>query len=192
MASVPTDAGKIIKDRVSGGNDAVSSLAQYDYHPLAFWALIRGRHYMTLLIHVTTILVTLFVAPLKTGLLQVTQDDAGWIIDISGGISAILIFLYSLIVVCCVGMFCRLLNQPTGLKWEPASLASQFTLLNNLNYRQAFAGTEFLTAYQAQIKARTWGPMYGVLRLGYWQQGKNGPIVHGIRFLQGEPRFFIT
>ncbi|KAH8716878.1 hypothetical protein GQ44DRAFT_624679 [Phaeosphaeriaceae sp. PMI808] len=184
MASVPIDSSKTPKDQVSGRSDAVGTLSQYDYDVRAIGPLVKGRHYMTLLIHITALLASFLLAPLKAGLLQVTWDGTGWTTDISGGISAILIFIYSMIIICVIGMFFNLLNRPTGLKWEPASLASQLALLNNLNCRQAFKGTEFLNGYKVLKNARSWGPKYGVLRLGYWKQGEDGPVVHGIRFLK--------
>jgi hypothetical protein len=145
--------------------------------------MIKHGHYISFLIHFTAYIVPV-VGPLKSGLLQVSKDRSGYAVDVSGGIAAILILVYTMIIISVVGMFRVLFKRPTGLKWEAASLASQIALLNHLNNRQAFTGTEFAASTASQIREKE--KSYGMLRLGYWEHDRDGSIIHGIRFIQGE------
>ncbi|KAF2013037.1 hypothetical protein BU24DRAFT_465372 [Aaosphaeria arxii CBS 175.79] len=181
MASVPVDSTGNSHGKVA--DVTVSTLAQYDNDPSAIPAMIKGGHYLTLFVHLTTLITLFLMTPLKSGLLQITESETGWAVDVSAGVAVILIFLYLLLIVSTVGMFFKLYNRQTGLKWEPAALASQIALLQHINCRKAFAGSEFFNFLQAQRAARGWSKKFGVLRLGYWRQGETGPIVHGIRFI---------
>ena len=186
MASVSTSALNGTNDRASRAMYTLSNLSYFDFSITGIVSLIRNGYATTPLVQIVLILTTIFLAPLKTGLLQLTQDEAGWDIHINKVIAYLLISIYTILLISVAVVFFRLLGTQTGLKWDPASLAAQLGLIKHMNSLDAFSGSEFCTRLEAKRRSSRWGQQFGTLRLGYWRHTETEAIVHGIRFVGGE------
>lgn len=99
--------------------------------------------------------------------------------------------LYLLLISSTVSLVIKLRHATTGLKWDPASLASQLTLLTYFDPYDFFIGLEHggwhienKTDKQIRRQLTDWGLReFGALRLGYWRHRPPGTVVHGIRIL---------
>jgi hypothetical protein len=189
MAAVPVSSSKSRKDRASRSMHEYSVMSFFDLSPSSIISLIRQGHTMVPLVNITNILTSILLVPFKAGLLQITTDNLGWQVEVIDVFAFILLGLYGMLTFCVVGIFFYFINTQTGLKWEPASLAAQLTLLKHMNSTQAFRGMEYCTRLQMNRLASTWENRFGVLRLGYFRctdgQGKE-TTVHGIRFIKSK------
>lgn len=103
-------------------------------------------------------LATLFTIPLLSCVYQ-TRLYSAWTWTVVQPISWTLIILYFLMAVAILLLAFRLRNRPTGLKWDPVSLADIFVLLRRSNVAANFEGSEVRAI---SIPSRP-------ASLGYWQ-----------------------
>ncbi|KAM5345765.1 hypothetical protein ACJ41O_011626 [Fusarium nematophilum] len=71
----------------------------------------------------------------------------------------------------------------TGLKWNPAPLASQLSLLQGSDMFDVFEGIDYSKLMPLKDAVKWWPEDGLILRLGYWRQQGTNNIVHGVRFL---------
>lgn len=148
--------------------------------------LISDRHWLALSLWMLLGVVTFTIPPLKTWFMQVVQDDTGWGVEVSTGVGHFLIGLYSIIAFLTAGMICRLAGKPTGLRWNPSSLAARISLLqdSNLSNLRACEGLESDKPREFRLWIREWTRHYGGMRLGYWRHKRDHSIIHCIRFIK--------
>lgn len=115
-----------------------------------------------------------FITPLKSTFLvpKTGENGAIYIVVTRGGIA--LISLYTVIFVTILSIMIRLWGRPTGLRWDPVSIADQIALFYGSNILQGFRGLDL--ADQKEMKSRLKDRRY---LLGYWLKG-NGELWYGI------------
>ena len=177
MAGVPIGPDKSLKRIVASNNMA---LARYSARDST-----RCKDWTTLLVDITQGMVVILLIPSKAAFLQVEQTDKGWSVQVSFFFGCVAASLYILLISSTLFLLIQLRHITTGLKWDPASLASQFTLLTYFDPLNFFKGLEFeWKLKETRRRTKIWGLSdYGALRLGYWKHRKSGCIVHGIRIL---------
>jgi hypothetical protein len=185
MASVPVPSNK------KTSRFTFQTMCGINLISIADWTLpdlFKYRYWVALVVTSTSSLSGLFLTPVKAGFLEVTKDDVngGWIISISLVFAAIAIFIYLLLIVSVVSIFAGLHSVTTGLKWEPASIASQLAMLHMFEFQQAFTGAEFIPGGQIRKNIRMWTYEFGILRLGYWRNVRTGKVIHGLRLVKGQ------
>jgi hypothetical protein len=86
--------------------------------------VLRYRYWVALVVDSTFKVSGFLLVPVKAGLLQVTQDNenGGWTVNIPFRLPRFLRF-YALLAISVLSILFGLNNVPTGLKWEPASIA---------------------------------------------------------------------
>lgn len=152
--------------------------------------LAKGRHWTAISVSVFGVGIPLVLVAIKSGLLQITEDQAGWGITVDPKIGYAIIALYSTLCLTSLAVLIQLWNRRTGLKWNPCSLASQLSLVQASNVFQAFEGMEFCSWLMAAWRTRSWPSRYGYLRIGYWKYTKetsndqSEKLFHGIRFMR--------
>lgn len=111
------------------------------------------------------------IQPLKAGLLNTTED--GTVIVAQWALIS-LIVIYSLVGFFIIAVMCWLRgNKPTGLRWDPVSIADHLMLFRHSNFLKSFEGTDIAerkSIFETLKQLR--------LRLGYWRRD-NGEIWHG-------------
>ncbi|CAG7955110.1 unnamed protein product [Penicillium salamii] len=160
------------KGRGSQDNDTIQStgdLEAFSLSPSSIFRLIKERHVLTVIMFLTSFLVGIFLAPLKSTLFQTIPDSEGWTIYVSDKIAYGTIALYSLMTASAIAILIRLWSVRTGLKWEVSSITSQLALVQNSNIYEPFHGLEFAYDHQFWNLVRSWPLKYGGLRLGYWK-----------------------
>lgn len=152
---------------------------------------IRGRQWTIFSVKSTMIVLNLLLVPFKSALLQITQDEAGWGITVSPGTAYIIMGIYACVLLSTLAVLIQLWGKPTGLKWNPCSVASQIALVRGSNIFEAFQGMEFPNWRDAQKLKWGWIKEYGCLRLGYWKDCQRmvenqrvEPLWYGIRFVK--------
>ncbi|KAL9622652.1 MAG: hypothetical protein Q9160_002962 [Pyrenula sp. 1 TL-2023] len=179
----------VSKDEKS--HKAQAFLSGFEPRPGDLKSLFHERHYLTILINLMTVVVLPLLTPLKNTYIAISADSKGWIISISPAVGYSLIAVYVLLVLATTGIMVKTWSVTTGLKWDPASFASQIALVNESNIYDAFYGLEYVRSQDLKKILQSWSKEHGILRLGYWQSrqpirpGNRGRIVHGIRFLKG-------
>lgn len=164
---------------------ALGHLSGFMPRPVDHVALFKERHFLTIIINTTSLLVIPFLTPLKNSFIAIQVESSGWFINVSASVGYSLISLYFLLSLATTCILIRTYSITTGLKWDPASFASQIALVNKSNIFEAFHGLEFADYMELKQILRKWNNKYGVLRLGYWaSRGNEKNIVHGIRFLK--------
>lgn len=107
----------------------------------------------------------LFVVPLQSSLFQTryyaNSGQDAWRWTAVRPIGWTLLVLYVLLIVALVLLTLRFLHRPTGLKWDPVSLADILVLFNRSNVLSDFEGSEIPSAKDGQRMCKTY-------RLGYW------------------------
>lgn len=161
---------------------------------LARWSfsdLFTSRDWKTMMVSITHTLIGFLLIPSKAAFIQAEDVGGEWTIQVSFLFGSIAAGIYLTMIISVILMTIRLYRCTTGLKWDPASLASQLTLLPYLDPQDVFTGTEY-GMWKNDIGRRNWSKWqlvlsdlrrYGVLRLGYWRHKKSGCVVHGIRIL---------
>jgi hypothetical protein len=115
------------------------------------------------------------IPTLQSVLLSTTSDRGGWSTQVSTPIAYSLILIYSLLCCVTITMILRLWNRPTGLKWDPASIADQIALLHKSNIIWDFDSLE--TADRERVRSSLVNRTY---RLGYWKRSTDRAIWYGI------------
>ena len=120
----------------------------------------------------------LFTVPLQACLFQTryyTIDEQGiWIWTAVQPIGWTLLVLYILLVAALTLLFLRFWRRPTGLKWDPTSLADIFVLAQRSNVLSDFEGNDNQT-YSNKF------PISKQYRLGYWRTSNQpNDAFHGI------------
>lgn len=180
MASVPSDEGfsqskaRRLNRMTSFTND-VGALAE----------LIKDKEYLLLFTNVISNFSVFVLTPLKNSVFILSEDPTGWSLSVSSASGIMIIGIYTLLLFSLGGSAMYLWNKPTGLKWDPASLAAQLSLAYNSNIRGAFNGLEFCDYRATRKPIADWSDQFGVLRLGYWRKMSDPrEIVYGVRFIQ--------
>lgn len=137
---------------------------------------------------ITQGLVLLSLNAAKAALIQVRPTSGGWAIVPSHFLAYSCMLIYFMILFSIVVMMISFSRKPSGLRWDPGSLASQISLLTLFDSNGILEGLEF-------GQWRNTEPLYerngfskdltsrGVFRLGYWKHAKSGYIVYGTRML---------
>ncbi len=107
----------------------------------------------------------LFTVPLHSSLFQtryhISEAQGIWLWTTVRPIGWTLVVLYGLLIIALFYVIIRFLLHPTGLKWDPVSLADILMLFNQSNILSDFEGLEIL---DPKDKKRT----RKAYRLGYW------------------------
>ena len=117
---------------------------------------------------------SLFTVPLASSLYQtrhfVTSDQGTWMWTTVQPVAIILAVLYALLIVAIACTYIRFHRYPTGLKWDPISLADIYVLLRRSSGHNSMRSSQhpgFLGSRPAS--------------LGYWEEPSNpGNVFHGI------------
>lgn len=145
-------------------------------------SLWRAGDYMSFYVNLTVIF-TILITPLKSGVFQLVEDDQGIQVHVSLGfcVAIILIYLWHLAVA--VAVIWHLHNNKTGLRWNPCTLAAQMALIQGSDILDRLNGPSKGYPWDLRMAIRRWGRLGKALRLGYWRDEETGAIIHGVRFL---------
>ena len=134
-----------------------------------------GGHWLLVAVVVQQIILARFLVPLKSVLLTINPDSVrnGWETNISHGVAHALIVVYTILVCSTTAMIINLWNRPTGLKWDPTSIADQLVLLRGSDILEDFVYLD--TEQRGRMNELLADTTY---KLGYWQ--RDGKIRHGI------------
>ncbi|KAI9770740.1 MAG: hypothetical protein M1840_002990 [Geoglossum simile] len=135
-----------------------------------------SRHWLYSTVAFSVYFPLAFVTSLKsTFLIVVPHGESGWDIRVSQPVTAVLIAIYLYFAVLTCIMVIRLWNRPTGLKWDPVSIADQVALFHGSNVLNDFNGLELgsWSAVRDALSERTY-------RLGYWEKGADRKVWYGI------------
>lgn len=154
------------------------------FAPGGLIALARHGQGTTLSVTLTQVEILVLV-PLKSGLLQMTQDEKGWSLIVSPFMGMMIIAVYLCLAGTTLAVLVRLWDESTGLKWNPSSLAAQVGLLQYSDIHTGCDGMEFCDKWIVSRRTWEWSQQLGNLRLGYWKN-KNKPddLFHCIRFIK--------
>ena len=117
----------------------------------------------------------LFTVPLLSCVYQtrlyMPTSQSVWTWTVVQPVSWTLIILYSLLVIALLILTFRIRSRPTGLKWDPVSLADIFVMLRRSNVAADFEGSEVRAISTPSRPAS----------LGYWQaSSRPGDVFYGI------------
>jgi len=117
----------------------------------------------------------LFTIPLLSCVYQtrlyMTTSQGVWTWTVVQPISWTLIIIYFMLVIALLLLSFRLRSRPTGLKWDPVSLADIFVMLRRSNVAANFEGSEVRAISTPSRPAS----------LGYWQtSNRPGDVFYGI------------
>lgn len=149
--------------------------------------LAKGNHWTAFSVSICGFGVPFILVAMKSALLQITEDQAGWGITVDPSIGYAVIAMYSVLSLTSLAVLIQLWDRKTGLKWNPCSIASQLALFHNSNIFPAFEGMEFCNKRMAAERTKSWLERYGCLRIGYWKCTKevsDETLFHGIRFMR--------
>jgi hypothetical protein len=150
-----------------------------------FVNLAKQRHFLTIIITLTTLFVVPFLTPIKNGLVKIVADDTGWDVIISQDAAMVLAVVYGLLTFCTFCILIRTWRNYTGLKWDPSPLACQISLIQGSNVPEAFQDFEYKSHQEVTRALHSLGRNHGILRLGYWQASHDDDdIFYGIRFMK--------
>ncbi|EEU35410.1 uncharacterized protein NECHADRAFT_86165 [Fusarium vanettenii 77-13-4] len=163
-------------------NMSLNGVPSGNLNPEQIISLFKSGDYLSAVVNLT-ILGTWLLTPLKSSLFQLVEDGRGWQIHVSKlfGFVGLTINLWLLSTT--FWIFFHLRSRQTGLKWNPAPLASQLCLLQGPNVFDSFEGIDYSDLRPLKNAVRTWSRNGLVLRLGYWKQEDTNIITHGVRFL---------
>jgi hypothetical protein len=149
---------------------------------------LKYKYWVAFAVRLTFISSGLLLVPAKAGLLDVTEDSSnvGWTVNVSLILGAATAILYVLLLLSVLSILISLKNVSTGLKWEPASIASQLSILHMFDFQNAFDGLDFALESHMRAKIRSWTYRFGVLRLGYWKHRETGTVIYCLRFMRGQ------
>ena len=116
----------------------------------------------------------LFTVPLASCLYQtrhyVASDQGTWMWTTVQPVAIVLIVLYAFLILAITCVYLRLRQHPTGLKWDPISIADVFVLLRR--------SSGFNSARSSQRPGLMGSRPAS---LGYWESSSNpGTVFHGI------------
>ncbi|KDQ16444.1 hypothetical protein BOTBODRAFT_172974 [Botryobasidium botryosum FD-172 SS1] len=150
-----------------------SLLASYFPAPLIAEAF-RNKHHLLALCLLMSYFIG-FITPLKSTLLIPTTDTNGTIyVAVTRGVGIALISLYTILSAMILSILIRLWGRPTGLRWDPVSIADQVALFHGSNVLQGFQGLDL--ADEEKVRSRLNDRRYS---LGYWRK-ENGTLWYGI------------
>jgi hypothetical protein len=142
---------------------------------------IRGD-YISFVVNLSP-LFTLFLTPLKSSLFQLVESPDGWRIRVSTVFGAFGMLIYLWLFSVTLAIFFHLRSNRTGLRWNPATLAAQLSLIQGSNILGCFADIDTSRWLSLNRTIREWPGQGLYLRLGYWKQQGTDLIIHGVRFL---------
>ncbi|KAI8657100.1 hypothetical protein NCS56_01315800 [Fusarium sp. Ph1] len=151
-------------------------------NPEQILSLFASGDYLSAVVNLT-ILSTWLLTPLKSSLFQLVEDGRGWQIHVSKLFGFVGLAIYLWLLATTLWIFHHLRSRRTGLKWNPAPLASQLCLLQGSNVFDSFEGIDYSNLRPLKNAVKTWPRNGLVLRLGYWKQEETNIITHGVRFL---------
>jgi len=155
------------------------------------------RHFTTLNINVLGFFLGLFLTPIKSSFFQVVEQENGFTLAVSSVIGGIIAGFYFFLALWTGRMIYQFWKKPTtGLRWNPAYLASQIAMLQEsdlISDDLRCVGLEFDDYNRFTSRVETWPDKYGVLRLGYWENPNPkdpNKLIYACRFIsidQGQP-----
>ncbi|KAI8713657.1 hypothetical protein NCS52_01310600 [Fusarium sp. LHS14.1] len=111
-------------------------------NPEQIISLFASGDYLSAVVNLT-ILGTWFLTPLKSSLFQLVEDGRGWQIHVSKLFGFVGLAIYFWLLSTTFSIFYHLRSRQTGLKWNPAPLASQLCLLQGSNVFDSFEGIDY-------------------------------------------------
>jgi hypothetical protein len=175
------------------------------------WKIGQWKLVVLTLIHTIT---TLLLVPLKSSFVRISKDAItveegtpndyipvcpGWSVNVSTSRGYILIAVYVIMISTLIGHLATTNKKPTGLRWDPATLAAQIQLVQESNALDVFSDPKWLKPKSWRAKRRkiyqdifpfmlhgnkekltfedhleSIDLKLGTLRLGYWQDVSEG------------------
>jgi Protein of unknown function (DUF3433) len=121
-----------------------------------------------------------FVLAFKAVLLNTIDWDDYWEANVTAWALYSLISIYGLLIVGLTALIYCLWDIPTGLRWDPVSIADHLVLFHHSNFLAEFEGTETGSRDRLYERFRS-----GRFRLGYWSRGSLG-VWHGFGQLESD------
>lgn len=118
-------------------------------------------------------IVAVFSVPLLACLFQTQLFDNQWRWAPAQAIAWILVVLYALTATAVSLVLLRFATGPSGLRWDPSSLADLIPLFQRSNLLKDFDELETALSIRAQFTDRP-------LRLGYWKTSRNNELFYGV------------
>lgn len=156
-----------------------------------FNAMYTDGHYILLACVAFRWVIDLILVPVKASFLQISSDGTGWTVTPEPHCVWFLICLYAGLCISAVYLLRYLWDRPTGVRWDPVSLADQLALLQQSNIMSIMSlcrGVELECACCCREFLKRKLHAFGELRLGYWKHKKTGKIWHGIASVPGMPK----
>jgi Protein of unknown function (DUF3433) len=134
--------------------------------------MIRNGNGLLMMTWILWILST-FVLAFKAVLLNTIDWDDYWEANVTAWALYSLLSIYGLLIVGLAALIYCLWELPTGLRWDPVSIADHLVLFHHSNFLAEFEGMETSSRDRLHERFRS-----GRFRLGYWQRGSLG-VWHG-------------
>ncbi|KAF2147404.1 uncharacterized protein K452DRAFT_354802 [Aplosporella prunicola CBS 121167] len=144
-------------------------------------------HHLTGIITVINLTVNFTIVSLKNAFYVLNKDGSGWFISLSNTAGHLLAIMYGTLVACSIGITYRLWPAYTGLKWDPAPVAVQLSMVQGSNIFPVFKGLEYSYHPKFIKQIASESKKAGILRLGYWSSATNShDIIYSLRFMKSE------